>query len=475
MKAWVSYLWVTNSSSLETSCTRTLLHDTRKMSTAEPIDHIKLEEYESQLLLPLFDTYAPNRTQADLAQNVRTPFRRNPEAVILEDIREDDGRWGKNTVNLKLQLYLTWECTLNLIDEALLFDGTPEGEQKFLKTTGLTPLRFTQGWIEARGSYWRMYHPVRDGKEVTEALTKIWAVKTQKWLELGKEAARAAVRSRYSNFDWDYWQRFVDYELGQIFVRESEIHRHAERDLFLAFKAGVNFDCTAHPMRALCSCPVALHMPVIEEITTKVQFVKAWKLRLLGEDDAFLYVGGPVSATLFKVRQGGQTVGDFAQAYLEMMEQSMPGAWVPVTTKADFVQAMLDLWADTVKRWRQEHKTRQEVRTFIDERMRVSEPETWVTDLRTGERRRLGPRENVGVGDPLVRVVDFGPRGHQYTAVAYPKLTEDGVLQRHLLRVIPCHQTAACRRDVTEKEIQAALEPFSEEDYRKASAVKAEW
>lgn len=131
----------------------------------------------------LRQTFHPNRVGDDLTPEPRFKgFRRAPQPLI-----------HSNLSNPQADLVLWWESIIVQLDEAWLYDGTPESAEAFKTKTTLTPAEFAQSSLECEGSLWCYFKPTGTGQAVAEAMVAFWAERMKAWKAAGGIQAAAAV------------------------------------------------------------------------------------------------------------------------------------------------------------------------------------------------------------------------------------------------------------------------------------------
>lgn len=435
---------------------------------------VELQDHEFQPLANLLTTYALNTPNSGMTPNPHSSHRRHPAPAIMPIPPE--GR-SPNSLNERSGLPWTFECTVFQLPDALLYDGTVDGERLFEEATGLTPKRFAQGWLEVFGCAWRYFHPVKEGKEgcgeVTEAICGYWAAKVKHWRTISAAGAKANLLLKCGEEGYAQIAKLIDGALPEIMCVKGR--NEVTIDIVGNLDIIANPDCEAHPWTSVCSCATALDMPIKYEMNLKVYFVDGWIGRLIAEDDAFIYKGALdiQSSTLFKVRMG-QTPEEFAEKYIEGT-QTNPVWKIRTGCHQALVDGMLAFWAHKAREWRETCKTRREARTKFSENLKEEE-NMIVISKATGVATRSDPHENDNDHDPLCRYVrvETGKQGHTHTLVLYAKSTGPGDFGYDIVRMVPCHKACGFAPDA-QADIKALTAGFSREDMAKAEAVRAEW
>ncbi|KAK5126965.1 hypothetical protein LTR85_008323 [Meristemomyces frigidus] len=433
---------------------------------------IPLEAYEYPFVTTLYKTYNLNTASgAGMTPNQDNAFRRWPAPEIAPD-QTEDGQAVSNIDKL-LQLPLLWEGTLHMIPECHLYDGTPQSETRFLETTGLTPLRFAQAWLECQGSIWRYFHPCTPGggPAVTEAMCVLWAEKARRWRPLPTEVIKANILRKIGG------EKGVAQLVRVVCVPLSSVASlfgkgKEEAAVRRLLEITESLDCPTHPWVSVCRCAVAVAMPIQHEVNVKGTFIQVLEGKVIASDEAFLYTGSAASAKLFQAR-ASQTVAAFADAHIDGM--SVTPFWKVLDRQA-LRDATLAWWAQQVRVWRETCKTRREARTKYQELLK-EDGNLRKISYATGESTAIDLHEDdSSEEDALCRYVGVkgAKAGHRHTEVLYAKIDSKGDFGYDVLRKVPCHPACGFGGGVEVDGLKLAA-PFLKEDRARAEKVKAEW
>ncbi|KAK5126966.1 hypothetical protein LTR85_008324 [Meristemomyces frigidus] len=438
---------------------------------------VGIEAYEQPSLIRLLSTIQLNTHDGEgMTPNPHASFCRLPTPDVFSNKRDDDGS-EMHEAELLVQLPWIWECVLYQLPESRLYDGTPTSGRKFEEATGLSPLRFAQAWCEADGSIWRYFHPrsgPAGGKAVAEAMCEYWAVKVNHWrAKIDSVVKTNVINKMGGEVDFKRMSKMLEEGNALSEVMSFGGKRQTVMGMLRHLTITANPDCEAHPMRPLCTCPVALAMPIKYEMNLKVNFTHAWTAALLANDDAFLFNGNIQTSTLFKVRVG-QTPAAFADTAITNT-QNIP-VW-QVTDRPALVEAMLAFWAEKAAGWHASCRTKREVRTKRHEHM----PETnklAVFDIKTGFSRPMDPHEDLSSkDDTLCRYIKTSVgagAGHQHTLVVYAGWSEATGLYYDVLRIEPCHETCGFSPGA-QMDMHGLAAAFVLEDEANAKVIRADW
>jgi len=322
---------------------------------------VELQPHELPALPNLLKTYILNTATTSMTPNPHNGLRRHlaPATMPLKN-----GTRDPLDIQERSQLAWSWECTLFQLPDAYLYDGTTTSAKAFEDTTGLTPHRFAQAWCETFECAWWFFYPAKPGKagkqEVLEGLRGYWAAKTKYWRTApgGTVAVKKDLLTKCGQQLFDQITILIERALPEVMSVGGK--KKESVDIVKQLQIVAQPDCEAHPWMSVCSCAIALDMPVKYERNLTGNFIQAWETRLVRCDDTFLHDGGVSSSTLSKGRMPGQTPAHFADACATDMD-AIP-FW-KVRHKLALITAMLAYWAHKTRSWRSTCKIRREVRT----------------------------------------------------------------------------------------------------------------